>query len=322
MVRSAALRLVIALGCLAAAAGGQAQGFPAKPVRFVVPFGAGSGTDTIARILAGGMTQAFGQQVIVENRAGAAGNIGAELVAKAAPDGYTMLLVNLGHAANVSIYRTLPYDLMRDLTAVTYLAYIPQLLVVHPSLPAKSVAELVKLAKSRPGKVDYGSGGVGTPSYVTGELFKARTGIDLMHVPYKSGAEALTAVVTGEAPIFFAPASTTLPLIQQGRLRGLAITSAQRVSVAAGIPTVAESGFPGFQAGNWYGIMVPAKVPADVIGAIHKAAVAALANPAVRKRLDELGFVIVGDGPAQFSTFVRAEIADLAKVLKGLQLAQ
>jgi len=312
-----------AMLCLCIAAGqGWAQAYPGKPVRFVVPFSAGSGSDTIARIVAGGMSQAFGQQVVLENRGGAAGNIGAELVAKSSPDGYTMVLVNLGHAANVNIYRNLPYDLTRDFAPVTRLAYIPSLVVVHPSLPVKSMGDLVKLAKTRPGKLDYGSGGVGTPSFLTGELFKARAGIDLMHIPYKSGAEALTAVITGEAPIFFAPASTTLPLVQQGRLRGLAVTSAQRLAVAPQIPTVAESGYPGYEAGNWYGIMVPVKVPAETVALIRKAALAALKNPAVSKRLEDLGFVSVGDQPDEFAAFIRSEIAALAKVLKGLQLPQ
>ncbi len=312
--------MLLWLGLVASGAG--AQGYPAKPPRLIVSFSAGSGTDTIARIVAGGMATAMGQQIIVDNRGGAAGNIGAEIAARAPADGYTLFLANLGHAANVSIYRKLPYDLVRDFAPVVQLAYIPSMLAVHPSLPARTVAEFVKLAKARPGAINYGSGGIGTPSYITGELFCARAGVALTHVPYKSGGEALTAVVTGEVPLFFAPLSTTLPLRQQGRLNGLAVTSVSRLPAAPDLPTVAESGYPGFQTGNWYGLMVPAKTPADVVSAINRAALAALKDPAISRRLTDLGFVTVGDQPAEFAAHVQSEIAGLAKVLKGLAQAQ
>lgn len=302
--------------------GAGAQGYPAKPPRLIVSFSAGSGTDTIARIVAGRMATAMGQQIIVDNRGGAAGNIGAEIAARAPADGYTLFLANLGHAAKVSIYRKLPYDLARDFAPVVQLAYIPSMLAVHPSLPARTVPEFVKLARARPGAINYGSGGIGTPSYITGELFSARAGISLTHVPYKSGGEALTAVITGEVPLFFAPLSTTLPLRQQGRLNGLAVTSAARLPAAPDLPTVAESGYPGFQTGNWYGLMVPAKTPADIVSAINRAALAVLKDPAIHRRLTDLGFVTVGDQPAEFAAHVQHEIASLAKVLKGLAPAQ
>jgi len=296
-----------------------AQSYPAKPIRFMVSFSAGSGTDTIGRIVAGGLSQALGQQVVVENRAGAAGNIGAELAAKSLPDGYTLFLVNMGHAANVTLYDKPGYDLVRDFAPVTQLASSPSVVVVHPSLPVKSIAELVKLAKSRPGAIHYGSGGIGTPTFVAGELFKGQAGVDLLHVPYKSGGEAIIGVMTGEVPVYFAPLSTALPLVQQGRLRALAVTTVRRLAVLPEYPTVEESGYPGFQAGNWYGLMVPAKTPRETIVTLRNAALKTLNDPGVNKRMTDLGYVIIGDQPEEFAAHIRSEIASLAKILKGLR---
>jgi tripartite-type tricarboxylate transporter receptor subunit TctC len=298
-----------------------AQSYPSKPVRLLVSFSAGSGTDTIGRIVAGGMTQALGQQVVVENRAGAAGNIGAELAAKSPPDGYTLFLVNMGHAANVTLYeKRLNYDLVRDFTPVTQLASSPSVVVVHPSLPVKTIGELVRLAKSRPGAVHYGSGGIGTPTFVAGELFKTQAGVDLLHIPYKSGGEAIVGVLTGEVPLYFSPLSTALPLVQQERLRALAVTTLKRIDVLPRLPTVAESGYPKYQAGNWYGLLVPARTPKDVIATVRAAAVKALHDTAVAKRMADLGYVIIGDQPEEFAAHIRAEIASLAKILKGINL--
>jgi tripartite-type tricarboxylate transporter receptor subunit TctC len=296
-----------------------AQAYPAKPVRFLVSFSAGSGTDTIGRIVAGGMAQAFGQQVVVENRAGAAGNIGAEIAAKSPPDGYTLFLANMGHAASVTLYEKLAYDLVRDFAPVTQLASSPSMVVVHPSLPVKSLAELVKLAKAKPGAVHYGSGGIGTPTFVAGELFKMQAGVDLLHIPYKSGGEAIIGVMTGEVPLYFAPMSTALPLVQQGRLRSLAVTTLKRMPMLPEYPTVAESGYPGFQAGNWYGLLVPAKTPRETIVTIRNAAIKALNDPGVLKRMTDLGYVIIADQPEEFAAHIRSEIASLAKILKGLR---
>jgi len=318
--RFAMSRFIMLLAVLSPVAA-WAQGYPAKPVRFLVSFSAGSGTDTIGRIVAGGMAQAFGQQVIVENRAGAAGNIGAEIAAKSPPDGYTLFLVNMGHAASATLYEKLPYNLVRDFAPVTQLASSPSMVVVHPSLPVKSVAELVKLAKARPGAVHYGSGGIGTPTFVAGELFKGQAGVDLLHVPYRSGGEAIIGVVTGEVPLYFAPLATALPQVQHGKLRALAVTTLKRMPMLPDYPTVAESGYPGFQAGNWYGLLVPAKTPKDIITTVRAAAVSALNNPAVNKRMTDLGYVIIADQPEEFAAHIRSEIASLAKILKGLRPA-
>jgi tripartite-type tricarboxylate transporter receptor subunit TctC len=281
-----------------------------------VPFSPGSGSDTLGRIIAGGLTDVFGQQVIVDNRAGAAGNIGAEIAAKAPPDGYTLLLANLGHAANVSLYRNLPYDVVRDFAPVTQLASAPAIVVAHPSLPVRSLDELVKLAKARPGAINYASGGVGTPTFVAAELFKAQAGVNLLHVPYRAGGEALTAVLSGEVSIYFSPLATALPHVRQGRLRPLAVTAAKRVPVLPEYLTVAELGYPGYQSGNWYGLLVPAKTPKEIIAAVRTGAVAALNNETIGRRLADLGYVAIGDQPEEFAAHIKAEIESLGRILR------
>jgi tripartite-type tricarboxylate transporter receptor subunit TctC len=296
---------------------GSAQNYPAKVVRLVVPFTAGSGTDTVGRLIGGGLTQVFGQQVIVENRAGASGMIGTEFVAKAPPDGYTMLLINQGHAANVSLQGKLAYDSVRDFAPVTQLVTAPALVVVHPSLPVKSISELVKLAKAKPGAINYSTGGTGTPTFIAAALFKAQAGIDMLEVPYKAGGEALTGILAGETSVYFSPLAVALPHIgKQGRLRALAVTSSRRVPALPEVPTVIEAGYPGYQYGNWYGLVVPAKVPKETITIIHNAAVSALNNPGLSKRLGELGYVSIGDQPEEFAAHIKSEIEKLAKILR------
>ena len=296
-----------------------AQNYPSRHVRLLVPFSAGSGSDTIGRIIARGLTQYLSQQVIVDNRAGAAGNIGAELVAKSSPDGYTVLLVNMAHAASVSLHRNLPYDLRRDLAPVTQIASSPSVVVVHPSLPVKSISHLVKLAKGKPGDIHYASGGIGTPTFVAGELFKDQAGIDLLHVPYRSGGEAITAVVSGQVSVYFAPLAAALGHIRQGRLRPLAVTSPRRVPVLAEVPTVEESGYRGYQAGNWYGLAVAAKTPKEIIAAIRGAALNALQSSDTGKALVELGYVLIGDEPDQFAAHIKTEVDKLAKILREIK---
>jgi len=307
--------MLIGLVCIGASSS-WAQRYPAKVVRLLVPFSPGSGSDTLGRIIAGGLSDVFGQQVIVDNRAGAAGNIGAEIAAKAPPDGYTLLLANLGHAASVSLYRNLPYDVVRDFAPVTQLASAPAIVVAHPSLPVRSLDELVKLSKARPGAINYASGGVGTPTFVAAELFKAQAGVNLLHVPYRAGGEALTAVLSGEVSIYFSPLATALPHVRQGRLRPLAVTAAKRVPVLPEYPTVAELGYPGYQSGNWYGLLVPAKTPKEIIAAIRAAAVAALNNETISRRLADLGYVAIGDQPEEFAAHIKVEIESLGRILR------
>ncbi len=309
-----------AIACVAVAGNGIAQNYPAKVVRMIVPFSAGSGSDTIGRLLAASLSEGFGQQVIVDNRAGAAGNIGAEIAARAPADGYTLLLANIGHAANVTLYRNMGYDILRDFAPVTQAASAPAIVVVHPSLPVKSIAELVKLAKAKPGAINYSSGGAGTATFIAAELFTGPAGIQLLHVPYRAGGEALTAVLSGETSVYFAPLATALPHLRQNRLRALAVTSSKRVPLLPQMPTVAELGYPGYESGNWYGIMVPAKTPREIITTIRNATIAALGSPVLNKRLVDLGYITIGDTPEEFAAHIRSEIGKLSKVLRDLNV--
>ncbi len=297
-----------------------AQTYPAKVVRFVVPFSPGSGSDVVGRIVATGLGEVFGQQVIVENRAGAAGNIGADFVAKSTPDGYTILLLIIGHAANVTLYSKMPYDLVRDFAPITQIGSSPGVVVVHPSLPAKSISELVALAKARPGLINYASGGTGTPTFIAAELFKGQAAIDLLHVPYRSGGEALTSILSGETSVYFALVAAALPQIKQGRLRPLAVTSKKRLSLVPDYPTVAELGYPDYEAGFWHGLAVPVKTSREIINAIRNATISVLNKPNVGKRFTDLGYVAIGSQPEEFAAFIKSEIATLSKVLRGLQV--
>jgi tripartite-type tricarboxylate transporter receptor subunit TctC len=310
------VRVLVGMGATWAALDAAAQGYPSKTVRYLVPMSAGSGADTIGRIVAAGMTQVLGQQVIVDNRTGAAGNLGAEVAAKSPADGYTLFQVSSTHATNVSVYRKLAYDLVRDFAPVTQLASSPSILVVHPSLPVKSVAELVKLTRARPGDLNYASTGAGSATFLAAELFKTMAGVNLTHVPYRGGGEAVTAILSGEVSVYFAPMAAMLPHIQRGRVRALAATTARRLDALAQLPTIAESGYAGYQAGNWYGILVPAKTPRELVTAIRNASVNAMNEAATRKRLVDLGYLIVGDQPDAFATFIQSEIATLGKIIK------
>jgi tripartite-type tricarboxylate transporter receptor subunit TctC len=316
--RAAVLGALCLLGL--AAADGLAQGYPAKPVRYLVPFTSGSAADTLGRIVAGGLTDVFGRQVIVENRGGAAGNIGAEIAARAPADGYTLLQGNMPLATNVSLYRNLPYDLLRDFTAVTQIASSPQVLCVHPSLPVKSVGEMVRLAKAKPGAINYSSAGVGSTTYLAMEILKGMAGANLLHVPYRGGAEAVTAVVSGEVSVSFLPLSTALPQVRQGRLRALAVSTAGRIPALPAYPTVAESGIAGYEFNNWYGILVPAKTPKETIAAIHGAAIAALKKPDVTQRFADLGYIAVGGQPEAFAAYIRTEVDRLGKLIRAFNL--
>jgi tripartite-type tricarboxylate transporter receptor subunit TctC len=229
-------------------------------------------------------------------------------------DGYTLFQVTFQHSVNVILYRNLSYDLMRDFASVTQIGSSPAIVVVHPSLPAKSITELVKLAKAKPGAIKFGSAGFGSPTFVAAELFKALAGVSLMHVPYRGGGEALIAVLTGEAPLYFAPL-TALPHIRQGRLRPLALTAAKRLPLLPEYPTVAESGYPGYEFGFWHGLMVPAKTPKETIAAIRVAVVAVLNRPDTSERIRDLGYTIVGDQPEEFAQFIRSDIEKWRKII-------
>ena len=303
------------------AAGAAAQSYPVKVVRYIVPGSAGSGADVLGRIVAGGLSQVFGQQVIVDNRAGAAGNIGAEIAARAPADGYTLLQITMTQAVNVSLYRNLPFDLVRDFAPVTQIASAPSMVVVHPSLPVRSIGELVRLAKAKPGAINYASAGTGTPTFMAAELFKGQAGVSMVHVPYKGGGEAMTSVISGETTVYFPSVTTAMPFVRRGSLRALAATTAKRLPLLPQFPTVAEAGYPHYRSGNCYGLMVPAKTPQQTIAAIRDALVAALKDPATGKRLTGLGYVAIGDRPEEFAAHIKSEIAALAKVVRELRLA-
>ncbi len=300
----------------------QAQTYPSRVVRYIVTDAAGSGTDLLARIMAEGLAEVFGQQVIVDNRPGAGGNIGAELGARANADGYTLLQVATTHAVNATLYKNLGYSLTRDLTGVSQLAAGPSVVVVSSNASSKTLAELIAAAKAKPGALSFASAGTGTCSFLAGELFRRQTGINMMHVPYKGGPPATTAAVSGEISVYFSPLSSALPMVRQGRLNALAVTSAKRLEQLPNTPTVTEAGTPGFQFTCWYGLMVPAASPPKTIAAIHAAVIKVLAHPAAQKRLAELGFIAVGDKPEAFTAHVKAQVDALRPIVRELPSPQ
>jgi tripartite-type tricarboxylate transporter receptor subunit TctC len=291
------------------------QNYPTKSVKLIVPFTPGSGSDAIARILAHGLTQSFGQQVVVDNRAGAGGNIAAEMVAKADPDGYSILLANLSHASNGLLYKSLTYDLRRDFVAVTQVVSSPSVLVVHPSFSADTLAKFVRMVKARPGDLAYSSAGIGTPPFIAAELFKDRAGVDLLHVPYRSSAEALNAVLAGEVTVYFAPLAAALRSIKQDKLRALAVTSRTRVPLLPDTPAVAELGYPDYEATDWYGLAVPVNTTAEIIASIRGATLNALQLPQTRTAFRGMGYIRVGNEPDDFSAHIRSEIEKLNRIL-------
>jgi tripartite-type tricarboxylate transporter receptor subunit TctC len=299
---------------------GRAQTYPSKPVRYLSGASTASGGDMLGRLFAAELSQVFGQQVVVENRPGAGGNLVAELAAKAPPDGYTILQVTAAYAGYASLYRNLAYDLIRDFASVTQIATGPYVVVVHPSLPAKSIGELIKLAKAKSGAIDYSSAGAGGPTFIAAELFKAQAGVDLLHVPYKGGGPALTAVIAGEVSVHFPPVATALLNVRERRLRALGVTTARRVPMMPELPTVAESGLSGYESGNWYGLLVPAKTPRETIAMIRSATVSVLNNATLNKRLNDLGFVSVSNQPEEFAAYITREIERVGKIVRAFNL--
>ncbi|MGZ8156616.1 MAG: Bug family tripartite tricarboxylate transporter substrate binding protein [Burkholderiales bacterium] len=297
-----------------------AQQYPAKPIRYIVPSSAGSAVDTIGRVVAAGLTDVLGQQVVVDDRPGAGGNIGAAVAAKAPPDGYTVLQVNNNHTTNVTLYKNLQYDLMRDFVPVTQLASSPYVIVVHPSLPVKSIAELIRLAKAQPGVVRYASAGAGSGTFMVTELFKSQTKLNMLHVPYNGGGPAITSVVSGETVLYGAPFSTALPFLKQGKLRPLAVSSPKRLAAFPQYPTVAET-VPGYEFTAWAGLVLPTGTPKQVIDTLLKAAITALHKPDVAKRLSDLGYVPGGGQPHELAAAMKVEIEKMAKLIRENKLS-
>jgi tripartite-type tricarboxylate transporter receptor subunit TctC len=294
-----------------------AQQWPAKPIRIIVPYPPGGTSDILARALSPGLQSAFGQPVVVENKPGATGNVGADFVAKSPPDGYTLLLGDIGSLAiSPSVFAALPFDPVKDFAPVVMVAYSPHLLVVHPSVPARDARELIALAKAKPDSLNFAVSGIGGANHLAGIDFAQRAGIKWTYIPYKGGSQALTDMVGGQAQVMFNGMLATYPFVKDGKLKVLAVSSARRFAANPDIPTVAEQGMPGFETGSWQGIVAPAGTPPDVVNKLHAAVTAILATPDMKDRLDKAGAEPRPQSPAQFGGFIRDEKARWAKVVK------
>ena len=299
-----------------AATAASAQTYPVKPVRLIVGFAPGGSTDVTARIVAQKMSDAWKQQVIVDNRPGAGGNIGAEAVARAPADGYTLLLATTGvMAINQRLYRSLPFDALRDFAPVTQIGALPLILIVHPSLPARSVKELVAIAKSRPGQLSYASSGIGSATHMTTELFRMMAGIDIVHIPYKGSGQAMADLVGGQVAIAFDQITSSLPQVEVGKLRALAVTSAKRFPSVPNLPSVAEAGIPGYESVSWNGIAAPAATPKDIITRIQAEVARVVQLPDIKERFFKDGIEPVASTPEQFAAHIRAERVKWEKVV-------
>jgi tripartite-type tricarboxylate transporter receptor subunit TctC len=307
---------MFALCAVAAAPAADAQ-YPAKPVRLIVPFPPGGGTDAMARVLGPKLGEALGQTVIIDNRGGAGATIGTELASKAPPDGYTLLLMTITNAIGASLYPNLKFDLVRDFAPVTRLATTPHIVVVHPSVPARTVKELIALAKARPGALVYSSSGTGTVSHLAGEYFGFLTGTKMLHVPYKGGGPSVSALISGEVSIGFATMPSVLAQVQAGRLRAIAMTTAQRSAALPNVPTVQDAGVKPYDVGSWYGLAVPAGTSKEIITRLHDATVKLMVLPDVKERLALSGFEVIVSTPEQYGDFVRTEVERWAKVVKA-----
>ncbi|MBM3359532.1 MAG: tripartite tricarboxylate transporter substrate binding protein [Betaproteobacteria bacterium] len=293
-----------------------AQGYPTRPIRFLVGFAPGGFTDVMARAIAGKLTENWGQQVVVDNRPGASTTIATDLAAKAAPDGYTLLMMTDNFVTNPNLFTKLPYDSEKDFAPITLAALAPFLLVVHPSVAAHSVKELVAVARSRPGQLNYGSGGIGAPGHLSGELFNTLAGVKMTHVPYKGAAPALVDLVAGQIQVYFGNLPVTIPHAKAGRVRALAVTSGKRSAIAPELPTVAEAGVAGFELTPWYGVMTRAGTPKNVLAKLNQEMVKILQEPAMREHITKLGGEPAAMAQEQFAAFLRSEAVKWGKLVK------
>jgi len=304
---------------LAGAAGdGLAQAFPAKPIRIVVPFAPGGANDIIARVVAQRLTEPLGQQVLVDNRGGAGGAIGAELVVRAPADGYTLLLANPGpNSINPLLQPKTPYDPIRDFAPVTLMAVSPQVLVVHPSMPVANAKELAAIARARPGQVNYGSSGTGAITHLAMEYFKARTGTNMVHIPYKGANVSLTELIGGQVSTMFAALGSITPMLGSGKIKAIGVAANERTPLLPAIPTIAESGIADFEVVNWFGILAPAGTPRPVVDRLNQAIVRVVQSPESRERFGSLGFVPRGTTPEELDSHIRAELDRWGKVIRA-----
>jgi tripartite-type tricarboxylate transporter receptor subunit TctC len=317
MIRILQRVALIAVAAVAAASV-SAQTYPTKPIRLVVPFPPGGTTDLLAREVGQRLTLSFGQSVVIDNRPGAGGNIGSDLVAKSAPDGYTLLMGTVGtQAINPSLYARLPYDPVKDFAPVILVARVPNVLEVTPTLPVNSVNDLIKLAKEKPGQINFASSGNGTSIHLSGELFKAMAGVDMTHVPYKGSAAAITDLISGQVQVMFDNLPSSLPQIKAGKLRAIAVTSGQRAPALPNVPTIAESGLPGFEATSWFGILAPAGTPPAIISRINAEVNQWLQSPAAKEKLLAEGAIAAGDSPEAFAAYIHSETEKWARVVKA-----
>ena len=309
--------LLVAGALLAGSLPASAQPYPNRPLRIVVPFPPGGGTDIGTRIVAQKLQEAWGQAVIVENKPGAAGIVGTELTAKSAPDGYTFMMGNIGtHAINVSLYKKLAYDPVKDFAPVSMVADLPLLLLVHPSVPANSVKELIVLAKSQPGKLNFSSSGAGGSMHVAAELFKSMTGVDMVHIPYKGGAPAVADLLSGQVALSFSTVLETIQHVKAGKVRALAVTNDHRSIALPDLPTIAEAGLPGYQSISWLALFAPAGTPKDIVNKVSAESVRILKLPDVKERLLAQGAEPIGSTPEQLAATLAADIAKYAKVIR------
>lgn len=306
-----------ALFALAAGASAQSN-YPAKPIRYIVPFPAGGPLDIVARAIGQELNKAWNQPVIVDNRPGAGGNIGADVVAKSPADGYTILMGAVStHAINPTLYSKLPYDPIRDFAPVTLITSVPNVLVVHPSLPVKTVKDLVALAKSKPGQLNFASGSTGSAGHLAGELFNSMAGVQMTHIPYKGAAPAVIDLIAGHVSLMFDNLASALPNIKAARVRAIAVTTLKRSPLLPELPTISESGLPGFDVSTWFGIFAPANTPPDVVNKLNTEVVRILRTSEMRERLATLGAEPVGNKPDEFLAFIKSEIPKYAKVIKA-----
>jgi tripartite-type tricarboxylate transporter receptor subunit TctC len=306
----------VLLSCFSA----YSQPYPAKPVRLIVSYPAGGGADAMARLISPKLSEALGQPVLVENRGGASGTIAADLVAKASPDGYTLMLDATNHAVNPSLYPKLPYDPDKAFAPVTLLALFPNVLVVHPAYPVNSVAQLIEKAKAEPGTIAFASSGNGSAQHLAGELFRQRAGLQMVHVPYKGGGPALIDVMAGQVPVYFGNMASALPHVKNGKLKALAVTGARRSPAAPDLPTVAESGMPGYQVYEWNAIFAPAGTPPAIVGRLQSEIAKVVKIAEVRERMLALGGEIVASSPADLGAWVREQTASWAKVVRAANI--